>query len=73
MRFFHALLIGATLAAVTAPGRAQAQAPTAQGPAPPSTFAVTYIEVTPAAEAATGDLLRGHRRQQPQGSRQSAL
>jgi quinol monooxygenase YgiN len=58
MRIFHALLIGAALAAAAAPA-AQAQAPTAQAPAPPSTYAVTYIEVTPAAEAATGDLLRG--------------
>ena len=58
MNVFQALLIGAALVAVAAPA-AQAQAPTAQAPAPPSTFAVTYIEVTPAAEAATGDLLRG--------------
>jgi quinol monooxygenase YgiN len=59
MKVLHAALIAAAaLIAVAAP-QARAQAPTAQAPAPPSTFAVTYIEVTPAAEAATGDLLRG--------------
>lgn len=53
MNVFHAALIGAAVLVGLAAPQARAQAP-----APPSTYGVTYIEVAPAAEAATGNLLR---------------
>jgi quinol monooxygenase YgiN len=53
MQVLRAALIGA--AALTAVAASQAHA---QAPAPPSTYGVTYIEVAPAAEAATANLLR---------------
>ena len=53
MKVFHAALIAAAVLAAVAAPDARAQAPDNQ-----SAYGVTYIEVTPSAEAATAALLR---------------